>query len=295
MTRFITTDPTSPKQIISLGAGTDTRFFRLATRFPETKLIYHELDFPVNTQRKVAAIEGSDELLRIASSATAAVHGHDTPEGNSVVISPDKTTLISAALNVHPIDLRAIATTTSSSPPPSLPNLSPTIPTLLLSECCLCYLPASTSASILANFATRYIPVPTPLAAVIYEPTHPHTPFGRRMAANLRQSRNLHLPGVDGVASPSAQRARLRAAGLDTAARAADGKWLYASERWVPAAERSRVERLEWVDEVEEWELLVGHYCVAWGWREGVGVGAEREGEGVFSRAWRDLPGQEEG
>lgn len=32
--------------------------------------------------------------------------------------------------------------------------------------------------------------------------------------------------------------------------------------------ERERVAGLEMVDEVEEWRLLAGHYCVAWGWRD---------------------------
>ena len=41
------------KQIISLGAGSDTRFFRIRHKFPSAKLRYHELDFPANTARKV--------------------------------------------------------------------------------------------------------------------------------------------------------------------------------------------------------------------------------------------------
>jgi [phosphatase 2A protein]-leucine-carboxy methyltransferase len=40
------------------------------------------------------------------------------------------------------------------------------------------------------------------------------------------------------------------------------------------------VERLEWLDEVEEWKLLASHYCVAWGWK-----GA------LFDEAWSDLQG----
>lgn len=42
--------------------------------------------------------------------------------------------------------------------------------------------------------------------------------------------------------------------------------------------EKLRVAGLEMVDEVEEWELLAAHYCVAWGWREG-GKGGKGRGE----------------
>jgi [phosphatase 2A protein]-leucine-carboxy methyltransferase len=42
---------------------------------------------------------------------------------------------------------------------------------------------------------------------------------------------------------------------------------LWESDEWVSAAERERIEKLEWLDEIEEWKLLASHYCVAWGWR----------------------------
>lgn len=44
-----------------------------------------------------------------------------------------------------------------------------------------------------------------------------------------------------------------------------NGVW----KRWVGEAERERVEKLEWLDEVEEMEILGGQWCVAWGWRGG--------------------------
>ena len=35
----------------------------------------------------------------------------------------------------------------------------------------------------------------------------------------------------------------------------------------IDAAERTRVERLERFDEVEEWQLISSHYCVSWAHR----------------------------
>ena len=49
---------------------------------------------------------------------------------------------------------------------------------------------------------------------------------------------------------------------------------------WVSKDERDRIEKLEWLDEVEEWKLLARHYCVAWGWR----------GQ-PFTKAWAAIDG----
>ena len=38
-------------------------------------------------------------------------------------------------------------------------------------------------------------------------------------------------------------------------------------QNWVPSTEKERVDRLEGLDEVEEWQMLARHYAVAWGWR----------------------------
>ena len=64
-----------------------------------------------------------------------------------------------------------------------------------------------------------------------------------------------------------AQRARLRGYGFTGGqeAKTVDTVW----EEEVPRDEKERVAGLEMVDEVEEWRLLAGHYCVAWGWRDG--------------------------
>lgn len=70
---------------------------------------------------------------------------------------------------------------------------------------------------------------------------------------------------------------------------AADIEFIW--RNWVEASERERVEGLEWMDEVEEWELLARHYCVAWGWREGQEQ-AQGGGEEVFEQ-WNRLPVQQ--
>lgn len=38
----------------------------------------------------------------------------------------------------------------------------------------------------------------------------------------------------------------------------------------IPQSEKIRINRIEMLDEVEEWELLMSHYCVSMGIKGGV-------------------------
>jgi hypothetical protein len=41
----------------------------------------------------------------------------------------------------------------------------------------------------------------------------------------------------------------------------------------LPTLDRMRMERLEPLDEFEEWQLINAHYCMSWGWK-GIDDGA---------------------
>ncbi|OAA68070.1 saga-like transcriptional regulatory complex subunit [Niveomyces insectorum RCEF 264] len=153
-----------------------------------------------------------------------------------------------------------------------LAGLRRDVPTLVVSECCLCYLQPSEAAGVLRWFADR-IPQPAGAAAdaagaalgvVLYEPIRPHDPFGRTMVANLA-ARGIVMPTLAVYPDGTAQEARLRQeAGLARAGhRTVDAIW----DAWVSAAEKERVNQLDGLDEVEEWILLASHYVVAWGSR----------------------------
>jgi len=90
----------------------------------------------------------------------------------------------------------------------------------------------------------------------------------------------IHLQTLKRYSSLEAQRERMRIAGFTDGQGAMDVSQLYQHVGWITEKERERVEKLEWLDEIEEWKLLAGHYCVAWGWR----------GE-VFGQAWHGLDG----
>ncbi|TKA44788.1 hypothetical protein B0A55_13098, partial [Friedmanniomyces simplex] len=128
--RFLAAQPEHRKQVVSLGAGSDTRFFRLMADeqggSPKYKVTYHELDFEANANQKRSILRHSTELsecLRRAEQDGSTYH-------------------------LHAIDLRDL----TNKSPPIIPELDPALPTLLLSECCLCYLPPDAAASVLQYF-----------------------------------------------------------------------------------------------------------------------------------------------
>jgi [phosphatase 2A protein]-leucine-carboxy methyltransferase len=260
VTQFLLTYPSSAKQIVSLGAGTDTRFFRLMDSYPDIRLIYHEIDFPTNTVSKVACIQNQPLLYR-----------------KLLKIPSTSTKYYSETYNIHAFDLRSLANATEETPLPEIPNLDPNIPTLILSEMCLVYLEAPTVQSIVSSLLTHYLQPTTPASLVLYEPILPQDAFGRTMISNL-QTRNIVLPTLTTYPGLDDQRARLHGYGF-TAAKAADTLQIWRS--WVDPEEKERIARIEFLDEVEELELLLRHYCVAWAWRDGE--------SDMFSKAWADV------
>lgn len=265
MARFLgTTADSDPawkqkkKQIISLGAGSDTRVFRLLSSQSAPDLVYHELDFAVNNVAKIKAIRGTPLLQRVLG----------RPE--DVKISQAGDELHSPAYHIHAVDLRTLAQSGDSNAGSKLQELvDTTLPTLLLSECCLVYLSPDEAAGVVRYFTHTLFAASEKseaLALIVYEPIRPDDAFGRTMVANLG-ARGIQLQTLHRYASLGAQRSRFREQGFDGGQAAADVDFLW--ERWVTEAEKERVAGLEMLDEIEEWKLLAQHYCIAWGWREG--------------------------
>lgn len=268
------------RQIISLGAGTDTRYFRLRQRNRHRKLLYHEIDFPnvCHAKRKIveahAALRGEQVVSAVPVHVSVAAQAGAAPAGAAPTddIAPTPWSLADSHCPsqpqyiCHAVDLRTLAADISHTPLPLLlPHLDTRVATLVLSECCLCYLAPPTAHTILAALSAQ-IPA---LAMLIYEPIGPHDAFGQVMTANLR-ARGLVMPTVSEFPTLESQMRRLRGvlAGGDSAAttatrceaRSIDAVW----NEHVSVQEKMRVDRLEGLDELEEWELLASHYMIAW-------------------------------
>ncbi|KAJ4423035.1 carboxy methyl transferase for protein phosphatase 2A [Gnomoniopsis sp. IMI 355080] len=253
------------RQIISLGAGTDTRSFRLFSQKNRRRpLIYHEVDFPAISNRKRMIIQATPSLRKVIRDPEPVEEGGATgswrgaPEGNG------------NRYWCHGLDLRDLARDprngqgAATSHNSLLAGLRTDVPTLLVSECCLCYLETHEANRVVQYFVDR---IPD-LGLVLYEPVKPDDPFGRQMVSNLA-ARGIKMPTLEDHKEPRDQEQRLRQAGFTKVEqKTVDKLW----ERWVSTEEKERLDALEGLDEVEEWHLLAAHYIVAWGSRgEGFG------------------------
>lgn len=262
------------RQIISLGAGTDTRPFRLFSQpgAAARDVIYHEVDFPAIAAKKRTTVQSVPALRSIipvaASSASAEPSVSDDGSSWRSESLPN-----GSSYYCHGLDLRDLARTASAAaaadperqqqqqaPKVLLDGVRPDVPTLLISECCLCYLETAQARAVISHF-TSLVP---DLAVVVYEPVRPSDPFGQQMVSNLA-ARRIRMPTLEAYREVADQRARLEQAGFAGGARALTVQDVWA--RWVSPEDKEAVDDLEGLDEVEEWELLASHYVVAWGWR----------------------------
>ncbi|MCJ1287936.1 carboxy methyl transferase for protein phosphatase 2A [Xylographa opegraphella] len=274
------------KQVISLGAGSDTRYFRLMSREQPPNVLYHELDFPVNTALKIATIQ-----------KTPSLRSHiDDPFS---VLSTD-IELHAPNYHIHAIDLRTLDRAYGQPVGPGkLGHIDPALPTLLVSECCLTYLAPDTADAVIKHFV-GILSLSTPVALVLYEPINPFDSFGKVMIANLA-ARGIVMQTIQKYHSLDTQKERLWNYGFVNGGGAEDIDFLY--HEWVDAREKARIGKLEMLDEVEELNLLAKHYCVAWGFREGKQtqeaegttegkdeIKGDGKGTSTWNR-WRALPG----
>ncbi|GAO16003.1 uncharacterized protein UV8b_04453 [Ustilaginoidea virens] len=245
---FLCHNGARPKQIISLGAGSDTRPLRLLQKPGAQTIVYHEVDLEPTCRRKLAAAQSCPSLRQIFKDHSIRDDGGG---GGSWSAEPRW----GGEYRCHALDLRDLAKTTASLPR----GMRADLPTLVLSECCLCYLGARESEDVLRFFSARI----GDLAALLYEPMPLDDAFGAMMMANLK-ARHIYMPSLDKYRNQRGQLARLEQSGFESVGCATiDKAW----DEWVDKSERERVDGLEGLDEVEEWKLLAAHYLVVWGAR----------------------------
>ncbi|KAI0767082.1 leucine carboxyl methyltransferase [Fomes fomentarius] len=243
-------------QIVSLGAGSDTRFWRIATG-PKKDLVakYIDFDFPENTTKKAMAIRKNKDL--------SAVLGN--PE--DVSLANGGSSLHSPVYHLLAGDLRRPPAETLA--PLLQPLLSPTLPTLLIFECVLAYINPAASGAILQWFTDYFSTPPTAegsrgiLGCMVYEMFALEDAFGKVMVNNLK-ARNVTLPGAAPYPTFDLLPRRFLQHGWELA-KAVTLKDI--RREYIDRSELERISRLEMLDEVEELELVLAHYAITWGAR----------------------------
>ncbi|KAJ4483566.1 S-adenosyl-L-methionine-dependent methyltransferase [Lentinula aciculospora] len=242
-------------QIVSLGAGSDTRFWQLATG-PQKDCLskYIEIDFLEITMKKAMAIKKNKDLSAVLGAAADV----RLEQGGSALSSP-LYHLLPADLRRDPsVALSSLTNVTGDAPP----LLDPSLPTLLIFECVLVYMSPRESNALLqwfhAYFSSQGDGV---LGAIVYEMFGLGDSFGRVMVSNLK-TRNVSLPGADPY--PTFESLPSRFLNLHyTSARALTLKDI--RQAYIDPNDLDRINKLELLDEVEELNLVLDHYAITWG------------------------------
>ncbi|XP_051937777.1 tRNA wybutosine-synthesizing protein 4 [Hippocampus zosterae] len=226
------------RQILSLGAGFDSLYFRLYGDAALNKAVVFEVDFPEVTRRKAALIQSSVSLSKMLDSQ------HSLCLTGPVYVSSSQYFLLGVDVRHESHVEEALVKA----------GLDPTAPTLILSEVVLTYMETQRSDDII-KWAARLLPQSL---FVMYEQIHPQDPFGRIMQEHfLKLNSTLHAlrqyPDTD------AQRQRFLDKGWEKCVCLDMNEFFL---RLIPDDERYRVEYLEPFDEHEEWHQKCSHYFI---------------------------------
>ncbi|XP_047457740.1 tRNA wybutosine-synthesizing protein 4 isoform X2 [Mugil cephalus] len=235
--KFLQVTAKCPKrQILSLGAGFDSLYFRLRANGALDEAVVFEVDFPDVVQRKAALISSNLTLRGMLDSPL-----QSTPAGP----------VSSAQYHLSGVDVRDEAQVKETL---GAAGLDWTAPTLILSEVVLTYMETQWSDAVI-SWAAKLLPQSL---FVMYEQIHPHDPFGWIMQEHfLKLNSTLHA--LQQYPDTTAQTNRFLDKGWEGCV-CLDMNDFYLG--LVTEEERDRVQSLEPFDEYEEWHQKCSHYFI---------------------------------
>ncbi|CAA84295.1 Leucine carboxyl methyltransferase 1 [Caenorhabditis elegans] len=227
-------------QVVSLGCGFDTLFWRLVSS--GAKLVkYVEVDFSSVTSKKIRHIlkpigPNSVDLKKSFESDAVVSHHADLHAGNYHLIGAD-------LRQANELDQK-LATC----------QLSHDIPTIFIAECVLVYMSADSSTALLKQIVSQF----KQPAFVNYEQFRTSDAFTKVMEQNLGD-RGIQLHGLEMCESAEKQEERFRNAGFKEV-KVMDMNQIF--NNFLDQKEVSRIREIEMLDEMELLQQLFAHYCV---------------------------------
>ncbi|SCU95031.1 LADA_0G12992g1_1 [Lachancea dasiensis] len=226
----------SKVQVLNLGCGSDLRMINFMSRYPQLRWI--DLDFRESVHLKAKILNSDDRFRQRLGFPAGDLSEEDYVSGRYV--------LHSCNLNLIEDVLEIIQEHTD-----------PDVPTLVLTECVLCYMKFKPSQVLIDEVMSLY----QTGMWLSYDPIGGETStdrFGSIMQSNLRESRQLDLPTlmVFNSATKYAQRFKSNATSTDIRT-----MWQYYQTETIPQ-EKQRLKSLQFLDEIEELEIILSHYVL---------------------------------
>ncbi|XP_012694349.1 leucine carboxyl methyltransferase 1 [Clupea harengus] len=236
-------------QVVNLGAGLDTTFWRLKgiNMMPKK---YFEVDFPMIVARKIHNIKTkpplSKPLIETHSTDSLLFDGHCLDSDRYCIIGADLRDLPDLEDKLKKFQMNA------------------ELPTVFLSECVLVYMTPEQSSK-LVNWVSDTFHT---AMFINYEQVNMADRFGQVMVENLLR-RQCTLAGVQVCQSLETQKERFLSNGWENA-EALDMMTIYSI---LPQVDIARMEHLEFLDEKELLQQLLQHYSICWASKDKLRLG----------------------
>eukprot|EP00747_Dinoflagellata_sp_TGD_P166217 gnl/TRDRNA2_/TRDRNA2_188668_c0_seq1.p1 gnl/TRDRNA2_/TRDRNA2_188668_c0~~gnl/TRDRNA2_/TRDRNA2_188668_c0_seq1.p1 ORF type:complete len:360 (+),score=51.66 gnl/TRDRNA2_/TRDRNA2_188668_c0_seq1:126-1205(+) len=263
VTRFLERAPAGRGvQIVNLGAGFDTLYFwiRENTALWRDDLVYFEVDFPEILSKKVSAMLRQQSLWPLLDGTSSEeLVAKELSSSGTRELRTKHCRYVSADMRMMNELSSAIAGA----------GFRSDVPTLFIAECVLVYMQSLHSSALVEWAASAVSGAPS--AMVVYEQVNPNDRFGKVMVENLKQ-RGCPLLSIHDFPTLEAQRDRYLQRGWGQC-QLSDMNQVH--ETLLDRKDVDRIHRLEMLDELEEWRLLMGHYFLLVATRTGEAVDGE--------------------
>ncbi|XP_029446751.1 tRNA wybutosine-synthesizing protein 4 [Rhinatrema bivittatum] len=237
---LLQTQTYNKRQILSLGAGFDSLYFRLKAGGYLDNTIVYEVDFPEVVRRKASMIKGTDELAELV----AITKGVKCLNIGLLSLNGDDYKLLGIDLN----DVILLDKELKER------GVDPSCPTLLLAEVVLTYMENIRSSAVI-HWAADYFSL---AQFIIYEQFHPEDPFGQVMQQHFNHL-NSKLHALREYPDREGQTLRFLNNGWSECHVMDMNEFHF---NFISKSERRRIETIEPFDEFEEWHLKCSHYFI---------------------------------
>lgn len=236
-------------QIVCLGAGFETLFWRLASCHDDHSMpVVFEVDLPGVTSQKCFSVKTKKSLNSL-------VEKFGKVEISQELHSPKLHISSCDIENIAELELKLVGS-----------GLSRDKPTLFLCECVLVYIPSISVQELVTWISQTFLTV----QLVSYGPVNLSDGFGEVMRHNLKRT-GCDLLGADLCNTLDTQ------LGLMNAFQRKTVILMDSVYKGVNEKERKRIEKLEFLDEIEPFFQLLVHYSIAIGVNDSMGLGITPE------------------